>query len=269
MDAHDNRVGRSLPPSLQHVIRALARMLAHLSGARVVPIQQETIRRRQSMHGLWLVVTQDCDLDRLAEDESQPVVELRPVFDENPPTQLGLRSRQLLLDIPYYVEAQSGRTMVSPAALTVSIASGSTRSLVSDDRRLALKIWLGLRYDRPAVPEEFGLLARAIAEQIKQKKHRPLARKIRDVLVQFEPGDPTFYSLYAIIVTEVDRDDVETWLSGIALSIPTAVGVSHTIQAITPDETSLTLIESSYSVDASDITWRNQGPEGAYPDGAY
>lgn len=267
-----DRAGRArqlLPSSAWRVSLGLARVLAHACGATIVPNQPGVIVRRQGTHSHWLVVTQNCDLDRLDENDRQPVVELRPVFDQNPPSELGLRSRQLLLDDSNYIEAQSGRTMVSPAALTVAVESGGARSLVSDDRRLALTIWLGLRYDRPAVPDELGPLARAIADKVRGKKQRALARRVRDVLAQFQPGDPTRYSLYAIVADDSDRLEVSLWLSNLALSIPTSLGVSDQLEAVTAGEVSLTLIESSYSVDASDVTWKGRSLEGLYPDGAY
>jgi len=258
-----------LPLFPRHFVLGLARMLAHACGAKIVPDQVGNIVREQHTQGHWVVVTQDCDLDRLDENDPIPVVELRPVFDQNPPSELGLRSRHLLLDSPYYIEAQSGRTMISPAALTMAMTTGGVRDLISDDRRLALKIWLGLRYDRPAVPNELVPLAKIIADKVKAKKVKERARKIRDILVQFEPGEPTRYSLYAIIVDETDRSDTSIWLSGLALSIPKSLGVADQLEAITADEVSLTLIEDSYSVDASDVTWRGHSSEGLYPDGAY
>lgn len=269
-EATHGRAGnaRQLPSLLQRVLFAMIRFLAHLSNARVVPAQGGGIVRQQRTHDHWVVVTQDCDIARLAEDHPLPVVEIRPVYNKEPPSELGLRSRQLLLDSPYYIEAQSARTMISPAALTEAAANGSVINL-PEDRCLALKTWLGLRYDRPAVPDDLVPLAKAIAEKVKQKKHRNLARKLRDILAQFEMGDPTHYSLYAVIVDNADRSEVTNWLSGLALSIPTSLGVADDIDAYTADETSLTLIESSYSIDAGDITWRGRSPDGLYPDGAY
>ncbi len=260
---------RDLLPLTRRVMLTVAQGLVAKSGARIIMPRSLGIVRQQGEHDHWLVVTQECDLARLDANDPLPTVELRPVYDEDPPATLGLRSYKLLLDSPYYLEAQSSRVMISPAALTILAARGVEIGLVSAERQLALKAWLGLRYDRPAVPTELGALATALAEQVKQKKHRSLARKIYDVLTQFDLGPPIRFSLYAIIVDEADRREVETWLSGIARSIPTSIGVGDDLQAYTKTETSLALIEASYSVDASDVTWNKPAPDGSYPDGVY
>jgi len=75
--------------------------------------------------------------------------------------------------------------------------------------------------------------------------------------------------VYAIVADDSDRLEVSLWLSNLALSIPTSLGVSDQLEAVTAGEVSLTLIESSYSVDASDVTWKGRSLEGLYPDGAY
>jgi len=249
----------------------IAGWLVAKSGARIVAPRSRGIVRQQDEYDHWIVVTQDCDLAWLDAHDPSPVVELRPVYEEDPPgkLRLGLRSKELLLDRPFYIRAQSGRVMISPAALTMLSARGATTGRVSEERRLALKTWLGRRYDRPAVPTELVPLAKALSEKIEQKKHKALARKIHDVLVEFELGQPPRFSLYAVIADEADRAEVETWLSGIALTIPIDLGVGDDIQVYTKAETNLALIEVSYSVDASDVTWSKPGPDGSYPDGVY
>jgi hypothetical protein len=64
---------------------------------------------------------------------------------------------------------------------------------------MALKTWLGLRYDRPAVPDG-GLvpLARRIAKEIRDARPREMQDKIHDVLIEFDDSvaPPHFSSAY-------------------------------------------------------------------------
>jgi hypothetical protein len=223
--------------------------------------------RHQRDHGLWVVVTQDCDLDRVGADEAIEVIELRPVFAEDPPDNYGLRSEKLLIGDDEYLESASARTMVSPQLLTGVVATGSGRRDIADGRAHALKTWLGLRYDRPAVPDELVVLAKRIAEEVGKKRRREVGRRVRDVLMQFEQRDgDVFFSLFAIIEHEDDENQVREWLAEIAKAVPTQLGIADEIEAAPATLISLHVIETSYAADVSSLTWRpsNPDPQGAH-----
>ncbi len=69
------------------------------------------------------------------------------------------------------------------------------------DAQQRLKTWLGYRYDRPAVPQRFVGLARALADQLSKKRQRDRALAVRDVLAQFwiESDGSTAYALVAVL----------------------------------------------------------------------
>lgn len=212
----------------------------------------------------WIVATQDCDLDLVGADHPDDTIELRPVLDEEPPLTRGIRSRKFLLSDGQYLEAQSRRTMISPAALTVLLATSAVRdnSLADDaERKTELKTWLGLRYDRPAVPPEFVPLASKIAEEVR-RKGKAYSGMVRDILVQFEQGDPQVYYLFAVITDEDDIQTVTEWLTDASFNVPVEMGVLGGIQAATADHTPLTLIETSFAADTSQITWSGKGLRG-------
>ena len=209
-------------------------------------------------HGQWVVATQDCDLDAFDTSTPEDVVELRPVFEHDPPPTRGVRARKHLLAAPRYVEAQSRRLMIAPAALTALLSAEATSrdNSVADDaeRKAAFKTWLGLRYDRPAVPSEYVDLTRKIAREI-ERRGRSYSDKVRDVLVQFEPNDPPTYYLYAIILDVGDMEEIAEWLVDIGLRVPIELGVLGSIEVGTDEQASLRLIETSFAVDLSQITW--------------
>jgi hypothetical protein len=222
--------------------------------------------RHQSAHGRWVIATQDCDLDQVDSHEADSIIELRPVFIEDPPKDWGIRSARFLLAEDQYVISTSPRTHVSPAVLTALQQQGVTLTQANPARREAFIIWLGKRYDRPAVPDALIPLARRIGELVKAKRNRATGVRVRDVLMQFDDSAvPLRFSLYAVLDDAADENTVRHWLGEIALGISPDLGVADEIEAATAERISLKLIETSYSADVTQLTWRPNSPE---PDGA-
>ncbi len=223
--------------------------------------------RCEGEHGLWVVASQDCDLDQRDIDDGTPCVELRPVFVEDPPTDWGIRSSRCLLTEAEYVVSTSPRPLVSPAVLMALLRQGDNRRTIDDIRRPAFTKWLGLRYDRPAVPPELLLpLARRIADVVAQRRHRPVAQRVRDVLMQFDDStEPVQFALIAVLDDPADEANVREWLEQIGRAIPSALGVAYRIDAATSTGISLQLIQSSFAADITQLTWRpgSPGPQGA------
>lgn len=217
-------------------------------------------------HGKWIVVTQDCDLSSFDINEHDDLVELRPIFDHAPPPQRGIRSKKCLLIDGLYLEAQSRRTMISPAALTMLVTSekGTRDQRVSTniDRTTTLKTWLGYRYDRPAVPAEYLALTHALAIEV-EKQGKALTAEVRDVLVQIEPGIPPIFTLFAVILDEDDTETVYNWLASVGLKMPTELGVASAPEVATADNTPLSLIENSFALDLTRITYGGEPLRGA------
>jgi len=222
--------------------------------------------RLQGEHSRWVVATQDCDLDQTDSVDADPSVELRPVFLDGPPADWGIRSAKFLLTESEYVRSASPRPLVSAAVLGALLAEGARRRDVEPARRQAFTTWLGLRYDRPAVPPTVLPLAKRIAEVVTRRRHRYVGRRVRDVLMQFDQGASlTRFSLFAILVDEDDEQEVRKWLADIAQAIPATLGIADQIEAATAAGISFQLIETSYAADVSSLTWRPGDPQ---PEGA-
>jgi hypothetical protein len=212
--------------------------------------------RATGSHDRWVVATQDCDLDLTENTNEIPTIELRPVHSVDPPTDWGIRSSKLLLAEQEYITSTSPRTIVSAAVLTAIKENDAIIRQLAPERRVAYTTWLGLRYDRPAVPPEFIPLAKKIAEVVTKKRNRATGARVRDVLMQIQPGDPMRYSLFAVLDNEEDEDEVREWLSAISLEVPVDLGVADEIEAASARRISLELIETAYSADVSQLTWR-------------
>jgi hypothetical protein len=217
--------------------------------------------RHMGTHNLWVLATQDCDLDQTPESATDPNIELRPVFTENPPQDWGIRSARLLLTEQEYVQSASPRPVVSAAVLTALKAAGNSIHQIDPARKRAYTTWLGKRYDRPAVPPELLPLARKIAETVQNRRNRVTGARVRDVLMQFDTVDGQVrYSLFAVLDNAVDDAEVRSWLSGIALQIPPEFGVADQIEAATARGISLELVETACSADVTQLTWRPNAP---------
>jgi len=215
----------------------------------------------QQPHDLWVVATQDCDLDLLSGADDAASVELRPVY-EREQGDWGIRSRWFRLSGRYFTHADRPRLHVSPRTLE----RAAQEPLLDEVRVVAFKTWLGLRYDRPAVPPELLPLMRAIGDEVHADRHA-LAHVTRDVLVQVEQEDGHVrYSLFGVVLDDSHVEDVRRWLADLATRVAIELGVADEIEAATPAGISLQLIETSYAADVTRITWRGSRPE---PHGGY
>jgi hypothetical protein len=218
--------------------------------------------RQQRDHGRWVVASQECDLDLTETDDEQPTIELRAVHTDDPPDDWGLRSSRLRLTDSENDVSDDPRVSVSAAVLTALLAAGAKRHNPTDVRSRAFAIWLGLRYDRPALQPELVPLARRIAEEVRRRQGRPVAARVRDVLMQFDENtEPVRYSLFAVVDQESDEEPVREWLAGIASRVPIELGIGDVLEAAPAARISLELIEQSYAADVMQITWRPGRPE--------
>lgn len=198
----------------------------------------------------WVLVTQECDLDWLDETALDPLVELRPVYENTGGYSVGVRSEVFVFDQSRLLHAQSPRLMVTPRALAALIREAFD---LPPRRARLLKTWLGLRYDRPAVPDEFLTLSKAVAEAVKARRG-DIADAVLDVLLRLESGEPPAAGLYAITENDVNHDRVEKWLQSVAQAIPPQTGyVKETVPA-TVHQVSLWMIQNTYSADLTQLS---------------
>jgi hypothetical protein len=226
---------------------------------------RKAVEARQT-HEVWVVVTQDCTLDRTEVSSNSPAIELRQVHDAQPPTHWGIHARKFLLDAEsgHYLVDGKPASFVSPRLISDAEVVEHLFDL-GDDRVLALKTWLGNRYDRPAVPPELVPLARAIATAVGSDTRRPIGNMVRDVYMEFGGQDTArTFSLFAVTTPDADPAQVREWLAEGALEVSPDLGTPTALEVGTAAEVSLSLIESAFCADLSQITWAdNESPEGA------
>lgn len=237
-----------------------------------LPLRHLTVVDNQPMpldtdHGLWLLVDQDCDLAwrALIGQDDPHLVELRPVFVSGAPTDWGIRNQQFRLDQEgRYLKAAAPAVRVTPDLL----ATATHLACLNEASQQRLKTWLGFRYDRPAVPQTYVDLAKALADQLSKKRHRASAANVRDVLAQFwkaEDGS-TRYQLVAVLEGETsDANDemvvvTRAWLAEATLGVEDALGSAVSIEAYGDEEVSLSFVERSFSLDLARLSWPPSSP---------
>jgi hypothetical protein len=225
-----------------------------------VHVEHGEIAYQRVVHDAWVLVEQDCDLAWNAVSGSGSLIELRPVFHADPPADWGIRNARFLLDTSgAHIRAEAPGLRVTPDV--VLLAGHDTCALPSSARRL--KTWLGLRYDRPAVPEPFVDLARDIAARLRKKKNRPAEQRIRDILATFEfaQDGKIEYRLVAVVpYSEADADPrlvqvTRDWLSAVVLSVPDALGMPQAVDAYRDDQVSLAFLEHAFALDVTSVSW--------------
>jgi hypothetical protein len=239
---------------------------AELPISSIVVGEDGEVKQEQWNHGEWVIASQDCTLAYADVTETKAVIEIRPVHRDDPPAQRGIRSHKLLLEADQYIDDSSPHVMISPTALMKLHDRGVERATLADEnRRVALKLWLGKRYDRPAVPDVLVPLARRLAREVERKRYREQTEVVRDVLFRVDTTtDPPHVRLYAIV--EKDQDVVPTrqWLGEVALAIPSSLGIVDEAEAGTSHQFAISVLEDSYSADVTDVTWKGESPTGAF-----
>lgn len=235
---------------------------AELACHAYVSDDQGTPESQRTAHGDWVLASQDCDLANVPATDNRPTLEIHTVWNLDPPPDWGIRSKKCRLDDTRYVHADEPRCFLSPVVL-VQFES-SREFALTDDRALAFKTWLGLRYDRPAVPDELVPLARRIAKEVERRRHHASTLPVRDVFMQFDPASsPPRYSLFGVVELESDRETTREWLADVSRQVPVDLGIADMIEAATAEDTSFSLIETSYAADVSQVTWSGPEPDGA------
>lgn len=216
-------------------------------------------------HEEWAIVAQDCDLAWNSVAGSDSLVELRPVYRADPPDSWGIRSDKFRLsyDGAYLIDHQA-TVKVEPDV----VRNAEHACAYEHEPARRLKTWLGLRYDRPAVLQEYIDLANDLAQRLRKKSHRQVEGKVRDILVTFTtaPDGAVEFALVAVVPrhrADLDAgllDTTRAWLTTVALSVPPRLGLSADVEARTDEQVSLGYLESSYSLDVSTVSWPNTQP---------
>jgi len=212
-----------------------------------------------------VLVAQDCDLAWNSIVGSDSLVELRPVYREDPPENWGIRDSRFRLDEEgAYLKDTAPAVRVTP---DVVMAAAHTCTAHTEPAR-RLKTWLGLRYNRPAIPQEYVQLAQDLAKRLRKRSHKQAEERVRDILATFTTAadGKVEFTVVAVVprgLAAADTDLLEStrdWLSRMALATPETLGLATDVLALTDEDVSLAFLETSYALDVSLVSWPNADP---------
>jgi hypothetical protein len=209
---------------------------------------------RVEIFDLWLLATQDCDLAQTSSTNVTRHFELRPVLARSDGDKLdGLRSRSVLVSEGFVLRAESPKLTLTARALNTF--KGKREADLSVQRRVEIKFWLGLRYDRPAIPERFVPLGNQLRAKFLDAKPDGFIDVIRDVWVYFETE--TELRLFFIIadVAEARRNEVLDWVDDVAAEMLDTNGVAVLERHVeTSHGTPLWVLQNYYGLDVTDLS---------------
>ena len=82
--------------------------------------------------------------------------------------------------------------------------------------------------------------------------------------MQFDDSQvPPQFALFAVLDDNADPAPVRRWLAEAALAVSNHLGIGISFEVGTAADTTLLLLETSYSADASQLTWSGRDPTGA------
>jgi hypothetical protein len=220
-------------------------------------LADDTLTQCDQEFGLWAVVTQDCDLHSTQCTNQSRQIELRPVFPSAGIRVDGIRSRAACITPDFVLKADSQKLTMTARALN-SLKKFRDNS-VDDLRRREIKAWLGLRYDRPAVPEPFDRMASDILYPGLYDAMPPaLIGRVRDILVLYE--SETEVRLWAILRDADDRIRCLDWIDGVAQSLVRDHGITVLErQAEDSRRTPYAIVEGYHGLNSAELS--RGGPE--------
>lgn len=243
-----------MPPKLYEEGWKQGALIRSPLGVHFLDLDDGAVVDRVQMFDLWLLATQDCDLTQTSSTNATRQFELRPVLERNGGDKLdGLRSRSVLVREGLVLRAESPKLTLT--ARVLNTFKDRREDDLSAERRVEIKFWLGLRYDRPAVPERFVELARQLKAKFLEAMPDGFVGVIRDVWVYFDSDMEV--RLFFIIADAADarRDEVLNWVDDVAGEMLDTTGVAIVERQVeTSHGTPLWILQNYYGLDVTDLS---------------
>jgi|SRR5271165_6229117 len=247
------------PPSLHAEGWRQGSLIRETMTVHYLDIDDGAVVDRSEQFDLWLLVTQDCDLAQTPRTNTTRQFELRPVLARTADDKLdGLRSRTIIVADDFVLRSDSKRLTLTARALTS--LKGKREDALDEDRRIQIKTWLGMRYDRPAIPERFVPLGTRLKEAFIDGLPDDLIGVVRDVWVYFEDDNSARLFVILVDLEKGRAPDVRDWIDDVIGSLNDERVVVKERQVEGPDRTPLSILQTYYGLGLAELS--NDEPRG-------
>jgi hypothetical protein len=235
------------PPSLHAEGWRQGSLIRETLSVHFLDLHDGAIVDRSEQFDLWLLATQDCDLDQTPCTNSTRQFELRPVSERTPDDRLdGLRSRTVLVTDQLVLRSDSKRLTLSARALNT--LKGKREEALDEERRVQIKTWLGLRYDRPAIPTPLVPLGRRLKSAFIDDLPATFDGVVRDVWVYFENQHDVRIFVILVDIQKRRADEVRDWVSDVSATLSDENIIVRERHVEAPDRTPLSVLQTYYGL---------------------
>jgi len=222
-------------------------------------LHEGTVVDRSEQCDLWLLATQDCDLAQTPRTNTTRQFELRPVLPRTNDDKLdGLRSRTILVKDDLVLRSDSKKLTLTARAL--NSLKEKREDDVDEDRRVQIKTWLGLRYDRPAVPEQFVPFGERLKKTFIDDLPYEYVGVVRDAWIYFEDDHTARLFVILYDAQKHRAQSVRDWVDDVIGNLNDEGLVVRERQVEGPDRTPLSILQTYYGLGVAELS--NDEPRG-------
>lgn len=241
------------PPSLHAEGWQQGSLIRETMTVHSLDLQDGIIVDRSEQFDLWLLATQDCDLAQTPCTNTTRQFELRPVLERKPDDKLdGLRSRVILVKDQLVLRSDSKKLTLNACALN-SLKDKREQNL-DEERRVQIKTWLGLRYDRPAIPSRFVPLGERLKKAFIDEMPDKFAGVVRDVWVYFETDQEIRLFVILVDAQKSRADEVRDWVDEVIGNLSDEEIIVRRRSIEGPDRTPLSVLQSYYGLGIAELS---------------
>jgi hypothetical protein len=241
------------PPSLHAEGWRQGSLIRETLSVHFIDLHDGAVVDRSEQFDLWLLATQDCDLDQTPCTNSTRQFELRPVLARTRDDKLdGLRSRTILVKGELVLRSDSKKLTLSARAL--NSFKGRREDDLDEERRVQIKTWLGLRYDRPAVPTPFVPLGFRLKTAFIDDLPERFIGVVRDVWVYFETAREVRIFVILVDVHENRADDIRDWVADVAATLSDESIIVREQHVEGPNRTPLSVLQTYYGLGLAELS---------------
>jgi hypothetical protein len=163
-----------------------------------------------------------------------------------------LRSRTILVKDDLVLRSDSKKLTLTARA--INSLKAKRENDLDEERRVQIKTWLGLRYDRPAIPTPFVSLGERLKKAYLDDLPIEFIGIVRDVWVYFENEHEVRIFVILVDVQKGRADDVRDWVADVAATLSDENIAVRELHVEGPDRTPLSVLQTYYGLGLAELS---------------